>query len=79
MAAITVASRVDTVMGNRRVIFAAISNVQNGFTMATGLQAIDLVEVTPTTAAAVGATTAGGTITFVTGATLAGQLMVIGT
>jgi hypothetical protein len=79
MAAVTVANRVDTIFGNKRLIMADISVVANANTMVTGLQNIDSVIFVPQTAVATGATLSGGTITFIIAAgTLAGKLMVVG-
>lgn len=80
MAAVTVAARVDTVFGDKKIITCDISSVDDADTMVTGLQSIDNVLFVPQTAVAVGATVSGGTITFkVAAGTLAGKLTVIGT
>jgi hypothetical protein len=79
MAAVTVANRVDSYVGDRRAIYADVSSVDDADTMVTGLNSIDQVLFVPQTAVAVGATVSGGTITFkVAAGTLAGKLLVLG-
>lgn len=83
MAAVTVANRTDSVFGNRKIVFADLSSVDNNDTWATGLQDIDICIITPTAAAAttqMGATTSGGTVTFkCESGSLACAAMVVGT
>ena len=83
MAAVTEANRVESVFGNRKIIFADLSSVDNNDTWATGLQDIDFVGVGPSAAGAgtqIGYTVAGGIVTFkVESGSLAGQAFVIGT
>lgn len=78
MAAATIASRRDSVLGNKRVVTATATIANNGDTWATGLKVIDAISVDPTTAASSGATVSGGTVTFVTGGALVVSAMVIG-
>jgi hypothetical protein len=80
MAAVTAANREDTVWGNKRVVIADLSSVDDADTWATGLQKIDAFHFTPQTAVATGATFSGGTVTFAVAAgTLAGKALAIGT
>lgn len=83
MAEVVVANREDTYMGNKKVIFADLSSVDNNDTFTTGLQKIDNVDFTKSTAAVgtdVGATVSGGVVTFkVESGSLAGKVMVVGT
>jgi hypothetical protein len=67
------------VMGQQKVIFATLASVSNADTYATGLTTIDHVNMTPTTAVAVGCTISGGTITLANAGTIALSLMVYGT
>jgi hypothetical protein len=78
MAAVTVGAQEFSVFGNKRVSIYQLSNVQNGFTLATGFNNISYVDFAPTTSASYGVTISGGTITFATGGTLAGRALVIG-
>lgn len=67
MAAVTVANRQDLVFGNKRVIIADLSSIDDADTWDTGLQLVEALTLTPTAAAAttqMGATKSGGTITF---------------
>lgn len=79
MAEVVVATRQDTVFGDRRVITADLTSVDNADTFTSGLQRVDAAHFQPLTAAAVGMTIVGGTITFANAGTLAGKLLVIGT
>jgi len=73
MTAATQNSRVESVQGNKRVIFANLT-VDNTYTYVTGLHKLNFVSFMPTTAAACGITHSGGTVTFVTGGALTGEL-----
>lgn len=67
MAAATVASRDDSVIGSRRMIAATLSAVADTNTWATGLKKIFSVVALPAVVAgtgSVGATVSGGTVTF---------------
>lgn len=78
MAAVTV-SNVEHVSDTRHVLLASLTNVQDGYTWATGFSVINAIAFTPTTAVAWGATVSGGTITFkVAAGTLAGLVRVEG-
>jgi len=77
MAAATVNARREWVAGNKRIVAANLT-VANTNTWDTKLGVIDSVSVVPTTAAACGVTTSGGTVTFVTGGGLTVECMVQG-
>ena len=79
MAAVVVANRVDTIAGDKRVIYADLSSVDNADTWVTGLQKIDWFHLAPEVSTATGGTISGGTITFaVASGTLAGKAIVHG-
>ena len=66
MAAVTVVTRADVVMGNERVILLTVNAAATGATFVTGLNVIDAVSVdSPNSTAQIGATYSGGTITIV--------------
>ena len=67
MAAVTVDTRTDHVFGDRRIITAQIDIAADGDTWETGWSQVDFVTATSTTNAAIGATIAGGIVTFQTG------------
>ena len=69
MTAVTETARVESVQGNKRVIFATLA-IDNTYTWITKLGVLDFYAFTPTTAAACGCTVSGGTVTFVTGGAL---------
>lgn len=77
MAAATENSRNEWVAGNKRCVSANLT-VDNTYTYVTGLGRIDALSVTPTTAAALGATYSGGTITFASGGSLTCNVIVHG-
>ena len=83
MAAVTEASRQDTVWGNKRVVITSLSSIDNNDTYATGLQTVEQVILGPNAAGAttqMGYTVSGGTVTFkVKSGSLAGQFTFIGT
>lgn len=67
MAAVTVANRQETVFGNKRVVIADLSSIDNNDTWDTGLLKCEGVYFTPTAAAAttqMGATRSAGIVTF---------------
>ncbi len=78
MAAATINTRVDTVMGNKRVILADIDTAASGDTWVTGLSSIDFAGFTPNTAITHGATVSGGTVTFLSAAVTSALVMVVG-
>lgn len=78
MAAVTVANRREIVMGSIRAIAATVTIANNGDTWATGLGKVQYVQAEPTTAAAMGATKSGGTVTFVTGGALVADVIAYG-
>lgn len=78
MAAVTVANRRGSVIGNKRMVTADITIASNGDTWVTGLKKIEGVSVDPTTSASAGATKSGGTITFVTGGALVTSVIAVG-
>lgn len=69
MTAVTETSRVESVQGNKRVVFATLS-INNAYTWDTKLGVLDFYSFTPTSASAVACTVSGGTVTFVTGGAL---------
>ena len=74
----TAGSRIDTVFGNKRVVIADLTSVDNGDTWDSLLTTIEFAVFTPTTSAANGMTISGGVITFANGAGLEGKIMAIG-
>lgn len=67
MAAVTEANRQETVWGNKRVVIADLSSIDNNDTWDTGLETVEAVLFTPTAAGAttqMGATRSAGTVTF---------------
>lgn len=80
MAAVTVNRVRYAVMGNKRVVLADVSIAANGDTFNTKLKLLDTVSCDSSTTGAVGATKAGGVVTFATGGALANVLVIgIGT
>lgn len=79
MAAVTEASRIEgIVFGNKRIIIAELTSVDNTDTWATGLSEIHYCSGTAQTNAAVGMTKSAGTITFANTGSLAVNMIVIG-
>lgn len=82
MAAVTVANRNETIIGNKRMVTADLSSIDNADTWVTGLKVIEGLTLTTTTAAAttqLGATKSGGTVTFaVESGSLAANAIAIG-
>lgn len=78
MAAVTVNSRENTVLGNKRVVMASVQVANTGDTFVTGLSSISAANATPSTAAASGLTISGGTITFAQAADTAVQVVAFG-
>lgn len=80
MAAATVNRRRSVVFGNKRVILADVSIAANGDTLDTKLKLLDSASAESSTTGAVGITTSGGTITFVTGGAIANiKVIAVGT
>ena len=65
MAAVTVNTVENTVLGNKRAVMANVTVATTGDTWVSGLSSISSVQTTPATAIAAGATKSGGTVTFV--------------
>lgn len=79
MPAVSVDKSSMNVFGDRRFVTAQVDIAANGDTYATGLSTIDSAIATSSTTGAVGLTTSGGTVTFVTGGAIVNvQLMVSG-
>jgi len=57
-------SRIDSVFGDQRTVFAKFASVANNDTWVTGLGVITSVDVTSGANKAMGATVSGGTVTF---------------
>jgi hypothetical protein len=79
-----VTRRVDTVVGDRRLVFADLTAVANGDTWRPGLQAIDAIVFQPNTATTFAVTTARAgalaLLTFTVGAgTIEGTMKLWGT
>ena len=81
MAAVTVDSRRDFVINDRRAIQAQVDIATTGDTWATGLTNIDACYITPAVSGiTTGATYSGGTITFaISGALTNVKVLVMGT
>ena len=73
MAEVVAANVSHSVQGNKRLLYADLTSVANGSTWTTGFARIDSIDFVPTTNASFGITVSGGTLTFVTGGTLAGK------
>lgn len=71
MAAVTVTSRRESVIGSQRMVVAKLT-LANNQTWATGLKLIESILVTAPDANAIGATVSGGTVTFLAGGTETG-------
>lgn len=66
-AATLVGKRRESVVGDRRMVTAQVTLANNGDTYNTGLKTITGLSIDPTTNASVGATFAGGVLTFAYG------------
>jgi hypothetical protein len=82
MAAITIANRVDTVEGNKRVIYADVV-IADTNTFATGLMKVDMVDICNNAAGKAitwGVDISGGNLTFGVGAggPITGKIEVLG-
>lgn len=74
----TAGSRIETVFGNKKVVIADLTSVDDTDTWNSLLTTIEWVFFVATTAAHPGITVSGGTATFVTATALAGKIMAIG-
>lgn len=74
----TAGTRKEWVAGNKRVVVADLTDVDNTETWESGLGVIDTALFQPTTAYVHGLTVSGGTVTFANGAKLAGKIRVEG-
>ena len=84
MAAVTVNSRYQNVIGSRRQLLLNITIANTGDTLNTGLEAVQMVNCqpatnTPTVVALTGGGTTPVTATFTTGGAYTGNIEVIGT
>lgn len=78
MAAVTVVSRDDSVMGNRRVIDAVVNLATTGDTFATGFAKVFSAVATGGSADVTGVTVTGGSIAIASAANNGIQLHVVG-
>jgi hypothetical protein len=74
----TAGSRIETVFGNKRIVFADLTSVDNAETWDSLLTTVEFAVFFPTTNVANGLTVSGGVVTFANGSALAGKIMAVG-
>lgn len=79
MAAVTIVTSNQAVIGNRRLYNATVTVATSGDTLVIpGIKSIDSVVTSPATAIVAGVTAAGATVTFLSAASDPTQVMAVG-